>query len=58
MYVMTPYNAHNLNGSLRPAHTRSTSKAGWTAAPIRSSLPPVRILGGASGYRGGYRIDV
>jgi hypothetical protein len=58
MYVMTPYNAHNLNGSLRPAPAPSKNASGWSAAPIRSSSPPVRIIGGSSAYRGGYRIDV
>jgi hypothetical protein len=58
MYVMTPYSAHNLNGSLRSAPARSKRTAGRTAAPIRSSSPPVRIIGSATAYRGGYRIDV
>ena len=29
----------------------------WKATPIHSSAPPVRIVGAARPYRGGYRIN-
>jgi hypothetical protein len=30
----------------------------WSATAIRSSAPPVRIVGSVRPYRGGYRLNV
>jgi hypothetical protein len=30
----------------------------WDATPIRTSSPPVRIMGSVRPYQGGYRVNV
>jgi hypothetical protein len=59
---MTP-STQNLNSKLSPSIRRGPAApkaAGmsWTASPIRSSAPPVRIVGSRSRYQGGYRVNV
>jgi hypothetical protein len=51
----------NLNAKLtsdRETGERSSDIGiSWAATPIQSSAPPVRIVGAARPYRGGYRIN-
>lgn len=58
---MPPAPTQNLNAKLsavRPAgRPQPGSDISWKAPAIQSSAPPVRIVGAASGYRGGYRVD-
>jgi hypothetical protein len=58
---MPPAATQNLNAKLtgRPNAGRAEGGSGIrTVAPsIRSSAPPVRIVGAASSYRGGYRVE-
>jgi len=52
----------SLNGRLgpRPKPERRSDPVGirWDATAIRSSAPPVRIVGGSSRYQGGYRLNI
>ena len=58
---MPPHSTQNLNAKLsdrrRAAQRRAGRNINWKASPIRISGPPVRIVGAASSYRGGYRVD-
>jgi hypothetical protein len=51
----------NLNAKLsnKGDDERSSDGVGisWAASAIQSSTPPVRIVGAARPYRGGYRIN-
>jgi hypothetical protein len=51
----------NLNAKLtskREGGERSSDVGiSWVASAIQSSAPPVRIVGAARQYRGGYRIN-
>jgi len=54
--------SQNLNSKLSPA-PRSTASKGrvgisWSESAIQSSAPPVRIVGVARRYQGGYRVNV
>ena len=59
---MTPTATHNLNRKLGASTQRrsrnSSIGVSWTATAIHSSAPPVRIVGAASRYQGGYRVNV
>ena len=60
---MKPTTIQNLNAKLSPAPRRAGSsgnKVGisWSESAIRSSSPPVRIVGVARRYQGGYRVNV
>jgi hypothetical protein len=59
---MPPVSTQNLNAKLsaRPSDKRSRGGVGisWRATPIQNSAPPVRIVGAASSYQGGYRVNV
>ena len=57
---MPPDSTQNLNAKLsgnRRSERRRVANFSWTASPIQSSAPPVRIFGGARRYRGGYRVE-
>ena len=51
----------NLNAKLSSKGDDGRSADGvgisWAASAIQSSAPPVRIVGAARPYRGGYRIN-
>jgi hypothetical protein len=60
---MKPTNTQNLNSKLSPAPKkagRSDDRVGisWSESAIRSSSPPVRIVGVARRYQGGYRVNL
>ena len=44
-------------GTQRPVSDREIGIR-WDATPIRSSSPPVRIMGSVRPYQGGYRVNV
>ena len=51
----------NLNSKLSPSvRAPAPVRVGisWKATAIRSSAPPVRIVGSRSRYQGGYRVNV
>jgi hypothetical protein len=52
----------NLNAKLssKPETAERSSSVGisWAATAIQSSAPPVRIVGAARRYRGGYHLSV
>jgi hypothetical protein len=59
---MPPDSTQNLNAKLSARRGGEQTRAGsitWKAlaSPIQSSAPPVRIVGAASSYRGGYRVE-
>lgn len=58
---MTPTATHNLNLKLGAPSQRAAQRGAvarsWKQSPIRSSAPPVRIVGFASRYQGGYRVN-
>lgn len=58
---MPPASTQNLNAklSLSSESDRRDEPTGirWEEAVIQSSAPPVRIIGAASSYQGGYRVD-
>jgi hypothetical protein len=58
---MPPDATQNLNSKLSAKH-RSSLRRGkgisWQQSPIQSSAPPVRIVGAAANYRGGYHLSV
>jgi hypothetical protein len=58
---MPPDSTQNLNAKLsgrRRSERRRVGFTAWKASPIQSSAPPVRIVGEAVRYRGGYRLNV
>lgn len=59
---MPPVSTQNLNAKLSAKRRELRSQGGagisWRATPIQSSAPPVRIVGAASSYQGGYRVNV
>ena len=58
---MPPASTQNLNAKLsgnRRSERRRVGFIAWKASPIQSSAPPVRIVGEARRYRGGYRVNV
>jgi len=61
MIEMTP-STLNLNSRLRPAAPKVAAApaigTSWKATAIRSSAPPVRIVGAGSRYHGGYLVNV
>ena len=57
---MPPDSTQNLNAKLSGRRTSERRRVGplsWTASPILSSAPPVRIVGEARRYRGDYRVN-
>jgi hypothetical protein len=48
----------NLSAKLETAERSSNVGISWAASPIQSSAPPVRIVGAARRYRGGYHLNV
>ena len=58
---MPPDSTQNLNAKLsaRSDAERRQTESGirWEPSPIQHSAPPVRIVGAASSYRGGYLIQ-
>ena len=59
---MKPTTTQNLNSKLSPAPRDAESKdrvgISWSQSAIHSSAPPVRIVGVARRYQGGYRVNV
>jgi hypothetical protein len=59
---MPPDSTQNLNAKLSATRQAETRRAGsdirWQASPIQSSAPPVRIVGAATPYQGGYRVNL
>ena len=59
---MPPNSTQNLNAKLSPSTTGDTHQAEparrFSAQPIQSSAPPVRIVSGPARYRGGYHLNV
>ena len=59
---MPPNSTQNLNAKLSaPADSTAPHggpKVSWKASSIHGSAPPVRIVGAASSYRGGYHLSV
>lgn len=59
---MPPTSTHNLNAKLPAGLSRGLRgkrhPVSLSQSPIRSSAPPVRIVGVASRYQGGYRVNV
>jgi len=47
-----------LHRVLKPEQKPDPVGIRWAATAIRSSVPPVRIVGGSSRYRGGYRLNI
>jgi hypothetical protein len=59
---MPPNSTQNLNAKLSLTEV-GTQRAGGTVPnfappPIHSSAPQIKILGGASEYRGGYHLTI
>lgn len=56
---MPPAATQNLNAKLtgRPGAGRAEGGSGIRTPSIHTSGPPVRIVGAASRYRGGYRVE-
>ena len=58
---MPPDSTQNLNAKLSDRRQAESPPVGsdisWQAPPIQSSAPPIRIVGAARPYRGGYRVD-
>jgi hypothetical protein len=52
----------NLNPKLSASVSVERTGAGvgisWAASAIQNSAPPVRIVGAASRYQGGYRLNI
>jgi hypothetical protein len=59
---MPPASTQNLNAKLSAPPSGGRAQGGigisWAATPIHNSAPPVRIVGAASRYQGGYRVNV
>ena len=59
---MPPNSTQNLNAKLSAPAVSSAPAGGGrislTASALQVSAPPVRIVGAASRYRGGYRVNV
>ncbi len=58
---MKPTNSQNLNSKLSPApppENKERVGISWSQSAIQSSAPPVRIVGVARRYQGGYRVNV
>lgn len=59
---MNSHTTQNLNSKLsrdpRPADSKDRVGISWTQSAIQSSAPPVRIVGVARRYRGGYRVNI
>ena len=59
---MNQNQTQNLNSKLsprpRPADSGDRVGISWSESAIRSSAPPVRIVGVARRYQGGYRVNV
>jgi hypothetical protein len=59
---MPPASTQNLNAKLSAKRSEPRSQGGvgisWRATPIQNSAPPVRIVGAARNYQGGYRVNV
>ena len=59
---MPPVSTHNLNAKLSLPQGDERAQGGigisWRATSIQNSAPPVRIVGAASSYQGGYRVNV
>jgi hypothetical protein len=59
---MAPPSSQNLNAKLsaQPSDQSPQGEVGisWGATSIHNSAPPVRIVGAASSYQGGYRVNV
>ncbi len=59
---MKPTTSQNLNSKLSPAPPSTATKGrvgiSWSESAIQSSAPPVRIVGVARRYQGGYRVNV
>lgn len=59
---MPPNSTQNLNAKLSLTQVVSQRSAGpalsFAPPPIHSSAPQNKVVGGASHYSGGYRIDV
>ena len=58
---MKPTTTQNLNSKLSPpprADSKERVGISWSQSAIRSSAPPVRIVGVARRYQGGYRVNV
>jgi hypothetical protein len=57
---MPPDATQNLNSKLSAKHARARRRRkgiNWQQPPIQSSAPPVRIVGAAAHYRGGYHLS-
>jgi len=58
---MPPDSTQNLNAKLSARsdaeQPQVDSRILWEPSPIQHSAPPVRIVGAASSYRGGYLIQ-
>ena len=57
---MPPDATQNLNSKLsakHPSERRQGKGINWQEPPIHSSAPPVRIVGAAARYRGGYHLS-
>ena len=59
---MPPNSTQNLNAKLSAPAVDSAQPGGtqvsFKSSPIQSSAPPVRIVGAASRYHGGYHLSV
>ncbi len=59
---MPPNSTQNLNAKLSAraiaAPSPGASRISLRASALQGSAPPVRIVGAASRYRGGYRVNV
>jgi hypothetical protein len=59
---MPPNSTQNLNAKLSPSTTgdphHHEPARSFSAPPIQSSAPPVRIVSGTARYRGGYHLNV
>jgi hypothetical protein len=57
---MPPDATQNLNSQLsakRASERRQGKGINWQKPPIQGSAPPVRIVGAAATYRGGYHLS-
>jgi hypothetical protein len=59
---MPPNSTQNLNAKLSftpiGEHRAGGPAASFAPPPIHSSAPAIKIVGGASNYRGGYHLNV
>jgi hypothetical protein len=58
---MPPDATQNLNSKLSVKHQSERRRGkgiNWQQSAIHSSAPPVRIVGAAANYRGGYHLSV